>query len=69
MRDSLNREVQKAAGDIQLLAQLSQVRDARDPAAARAWAARRYFLNVSPKKSPLFQVGLPGASAMSRPML
>jgi len=33
------------------------------------YGARRYFLNVSPKKSPLFQVGLAGVSAMSRPML
>lgn len=37
--------------------------------AAPCSLARRYFLNVSPKKSPLFQVGLPGVSAMSRPML
>jgi len=36
MRDSLNRAVAKAAGDVQLVAALAQVREARDPAAARA---------------------------------
>ncbi|OFA01942.1 sensor domain-containing diguanylate cyclase [Duganella sp. HH101] len=36
MRDSLNRVVSKAAGDVQLVTALAQVREARDPAAARA---------------------------------
>jgi diguanylate cyclase (GGDEF)-like protein len=36
MRDSLNRVVGKAASDIELVASLTQVREARDPAAARA---------------------------------
>jgi diguanylate cyclase (GGDEF)-like protein len=36
MRDSLNRAVDKAAADTRLLASLKQVRDARDPGAARA---------------------------------
>jgi len=36
MRDALNRVVSKAAGDVQLVASLAQVREARDPAAARA---------------------------------
>lgn len=35
MRDSLNHVVEKAAGDVRLVASLAQVRDARDPAAAR----------------------------------
>ena len=36
MRDSLNRVVGKATGDVQLVTTLAQVREARDPAAARA---------------------------------
>jgi len=35
MRDSLNGVVQKAVGDVQLLSELPQVRDARDPAEVR----------------------------------
>ncbi len=36
MRDSLNRVIDKAAGDARVLAHLPQVREAHDPAAARA---------------------------------
>ncbi|WP_051109890.1 sensor domain-containing diguanylate cyclase [Massilia niastensis] len=36
MRDSLNRVIEQAGGDIRLLTELPQVRQARDPAAARA---------------------------------
>ena len=36
MRDSLNRVVHKAGGDVQLLSELPQVRQARDPAEVRS---------------------------------
>ena len=36
MRDSLDRVVAQAAGDVRLVASLAQVREARDPASARA---------------------------------
>lgn len=36
MSDALNRVVSKAVGDVQLVAALAQVREARDPGAARA---------------------------------